>query len=83
MFDVCEHQLLMLLFVVDSQFDDSCHFLRAVSGPVEIEPVSACSSRHALIDGVSILEDFGHRRPRQQSAPQRGEKLRRRRCSRN
>ena len=69
-FDVCEHQLLMLLFVVDSQFDDACHFLRAVSGPVETEAMQ--QSRHALIDGVSILEYFGHRRPRQQSAPSAG-----------
>ena len=58
----------MLLFVVDPQFDDACHFLRAVAGRVD----ALQQSRHALIDGVSILEDFGHRRPRQQSAPSAG-----------
>jgi hypothetical protein len=72
-FDVCEQQLLMLLFVVDSQFDDACHFLRAVSGPVVTEALQ--QSRHALIDGVSILEDFGHRRSRQQSAPNAGKRF--------
>ena len=56
----------MLLFVVDSQFDHPGRFLRV------IVTQTVQQTGHPLVDGMSVFEYFGHRRPRQQSARARG-----------
>ena len=59
MLDVGEQQLLVLLLVVDSQFDDLCDVLC-----VSIAEAGQ-QTQHALINGMPIFEHLRHGRPRQ------------------